>query len=465
MGIVGFFRGDWTRENIAPSGAKSDLNDLLISLTACGFFANIQSNRGTIWTGTSGLMRQPSITHRFLAIAIGLCLALPAGFSIAATPANKAKVPTSASNESAFIEIAESSNVLDSWRDYALSSLKSNFTWASDPGETLEAPSIFNRGRSSLVRTPAMRFPGSSVETGDPINVAMQSTRVSTTPLYASAETSSLLPDYSPGLRRTLVSPSVTHKISDSSFVRVSAILAYQRFSGFDLVPSDTVFPSQGSSMLGSFQPRSQESSFGAGGRVDFGSALTDWLSWQTGYQSRVNMDSFADYRGIFGQAGSFDIPPSANFGLGAAITQNLRVGVGVERVMYAQITPFASFTLPPLARLFLESSDRVLAWNNLDVYSLDVSWHNAALGDFAVRYTTRQQPLPSWQQLQQVLEPNLASHDWEAYFSHAIGDQSTLRLAAIYAPIELLGAPSFNANNAYGTNQLRFEALWSTSF
>jgi hypothetical protein len=401
-------------------------------------------------------------------------LALVSNSSAAQTAVKNKASAASAASGSAFVEeLASSANAVDTWRNYALTSLKTNFSWASDPGEALEPPSIFNRGRSSLARTPAMHMPASSLDDPTSFHVALQSSRIADTPLYASAEASSLLPDASPGLRRTIISPSLTQRFGNAGFFKVSAILASQRFNGIEI--GNNVGPNAnwnnagyvnvGDAASAANQLRSNENSVGAGARFDIGTALTDQLSWQAGYQSRVGMDSFGSYRGIFGQAGSFDIPPSANIGLGAMLTPNLRLGLGMERVMYSQVTPFASYTLPPLARAYLELGNHALAWENLDVYSVDLTWRNALLGDFSLRYSTREQPLPSWIVLQQILQPNLTSHNLEFDFARAIGAHSNLRFAAVYAPIQLLGAPSFNADNNFGSNQLRLEAFWSTAF
>jgi len=48
-------------------------------------------------------------------------------------------------------------------------------------------------------------FPGTLVQSQGPLEIAMQTSRAGNTPLYAPAEGNSLLPDHSPGLRRTVV--------------------------------------------------------------------------------------------------------------------------------------------------------------------------------------------------------------------------------------------------------------------
>jgi hypothetical protein len=68
---------------------------------------------------------------------------------------------------------------------------------------------------------------------------------------------------------------------------------------------------------------------------------------------------------------------------------------------------------------------------------------------------------------LQNALEPYLSSHDVEFTFAHAFGVNSSLRLAATYAPTQfVLGLPTSNSLRDNGnSNQIEYEALWITRF
>jgi len=417
-------------------------------------------------------MHRIATAQRLLALAIGCVLALPSAIAGAVTPANKGTRSSdvaAAINESSLAQIVESEDAIDAWRDYALNSLKANFSWATEAGVSVEAPSIFNRGRSSLSRT-SLRFPGTAVAEPAAFQVAMQSSRVALSPLYATAEASSLLPDHSPGLRRTVIAPSFSQKLGDTGFFSVSAILAYERFAGFDVNLSNAVSPLlTDTARFAPTQWRNQTSAVGAGGRFDFGNLINEHVSWQAGYQSRVNMDGFSTAEGLYARrAGMFDIPSSMNLGLNFKLTREFAADLGVERVMYSAIPPYISTDLPPqlLAQLggYQNTS---FVWQNLIVRSAGLSMHDATFGDLRFGVTSRQQPLPTLPVLQQALAGRLSEHSWEFSYAHAFGDSSMLRLLGVYAPIQLLGAPtaSYNLSNANGANQMRVEALWVTNF
>ncbi|MFT3790037.1 MAG: hypothetical protein QM741_02970 [Rudaea sp.] len=410
-----------------------------------------------------------SIKQRLLVALIGASLMVPAVLSAAAS-AGTFKHVTQSARMSNLQEMAAAGDLVESWSDYALSSLKSNFSWAREPGEVaVEPPTIFTRTRSSWARTPTSGFPGTSVDGAKPFQVAMQSARISESPiLTAATDAGSLLPGQAPGLRRTIVAPSFTHSLENMDYWRFSLILAYQKFSLFaPLQGSDGAFGRDGWAWQDSSPSalRHKENSAGLGARIDTGGRLVPDVEWRVGYQSRVIMDNFYTYRGIYGQAGSFDIPASANFGMDWTPARNFRLSADFERVIYSQVAPFAGYSLPSLLQRYIYLSNRALAWENLDIYSVAAAWRNASLGEFGLRYSTREQPMPNLAVLQHFLEPNLASHDWEFDYARAFGDRSKLRFRAVYAPLQLLGLPSYTADGNYGANRMRYEALLTTSF
>ncbi|HSE11671.1 MAG TPA: hypothetical protein VLB69_03460 [Rudaea sp.] len=388
---------------------------------------------------------------------MAICLALsPCAFATQRDTRSLVR-PTS----TALSDLAASVGLIDAWRDYALASLKPDFSWASDGDEPVRAPSLFDRGRGRLP-APASHFRGSAVESS-PFHVAMLSTKVSETPLYSAVSPAGLLQDSTPGLQRYIIAPSITQHLGSYGAISISAILAYQHLADIGWTPANvtqSAFPTATPQGL-----RSTDSSHGAGLRVDYSSPLTDRVSWQVGAQSRVNMDAFASYRGIYAEPGTFDIPASANFGLGFALTQQVQFDVSVEHVMYSQIAPFTSSALPSRFLALLSSSKSpVFAWQDLDVYSIGGMWRDPEFGDLSLRYSTREQPLPTSPLLQEAL-PAISPRNIEVSYAHALGQSSTLRLMAAYVPNEFIpGIPqSYSLSN--GGNQVQWGALWITNF
>src|ERR1700742_2335977 len=274
-------------------------------------------------------MRRSTAKLAKIAGALGTVLALPLSF--AATPADKHQIERNAAATS-FAQFASAESVIDAWRNYALADLSTGFSWASTQSIAATAPSLFDRGNARLT-APASRFDGSQVAPQS-VQVTYAKMRVSDTPLYVPSEVPQLMQDYMPGLQRYIVSPSMTQRVGDDSAVSVAAIFAYERFAGFGLGPESNAAPTSNFADLMS-QPygwRTPYGSYGVGMRLDFNHSLTERLSWQVGYQSRVNMDAFNAYRGVYSESGQFDIPASANLGLGYALTKDFKIDLGVQR-------------------------------------------------------------------------------------------------------------------------------------
>lgn len=398
-------------------------------------------------------MRRQTTIPKILTTSIALALA---PLCAAAAPASAARA-----NYAALSDLASSATLIDAWRDYALASLRPDFDWATDDAEPIRAPSLFERGRARLL-PPASHFNGSVIDSS-PLHVAMSSTTISDTPQYAPAGGQSLLPSLAPSLQRYVVAPSLSQRLGTVGSVSFSAIFAYQHFAELDSTPTavptgDLVSPSP-------LVLRTSDTASGAGLRLDYTSSLSGAVSWQAGVQSRINMDALNSYRGLYAEPGTFDIPASANFSLGYLLAPQLRLDAGVERVMYSQIAPFTSTALPPRFLALLSSSiSPEFAWQDLNVYSLTATFRDAAAGDWSLRYSTREQPLPTSALLASAL-PAPSARNYELGYARAFGERSKLRFSASYAPTDfVLGVPlSYSVSR--GGNQMQWEALWITSF
>lgn len=342
------------------------------------------------------------------------------------------------------------------WRAYALASITPQFSWALQP-EAFEPPRVLDNYTGTVERPPLF---GSHSAAGAQLSISVANGAISDTPSVLPGQATHLVDLPPAGLQRTVVAPSLALRWGESGTVRLTGVLAYQRFATFNL----------GTTAVDGWVPPPPwfgDSSYGAGARVDVGNAINDRLSWSVGYQSRVGMDTFDRYRGVFADRADFDIPASTTATLAYAITPNFSADIGVQRVSYSTITPFASSGLP---RRFLallgDSSSPVFAWKDLNVYSLGWTLHNQGLGSLQLRYTTRQQPIPTSKLLENALASTTANDMVSLGWSRGFGRNSKVSLMASYAssPYFLL-MPTYVTRRDATASRLEFEALWSVRF
>lgn len=342
------------------------------------------------------------------------------------------------------------------WRAYALKSITPQFSWALTP-QALEPPRVLDNYSGQVERTSLF---GSQSRSGAELSISVADGAISETPSVLPGQTSHLVDVPQAGLKRTIVAPTLALRWGETGTVRLTGVLAYQRFASFNLglAQADGWMPPP--SWFG-------DSAYGAGARMEVGNFIGDRLSWNIGYQSRVDMGQFDRYRGVFADAADFDIPSSATASLAYAITPRFSADIGVQRVDYSSIKPFASSNLP---RRFLallgDSSSPVFAWRDLNVYSLGWTLRDETLGNFQLRYTTRQQPVPTSKMLENALASAVANDMVSLGWSRAFGDSAKLSLMTSYAssPYFLL-MPTYVSRRDATASRFEFEALWSVRF
>jgi hypothetical protein len=351
-----------------------------------------------------------------------------------------------------------SESVLTRWHDYALATITPQFSWAALP-MTNAPPNVLDHYGARLDMPPLFSMgPATSTH----VSLSVATGMVSDTPSRLASQTAAALGVPQNGVERTVVTPSLVQQFDDGSSAKLSAVLAYQRYASLGL----------GMSQFGNdVQPASawaaNNTSYGAGARLDVGGPLSDNFRWGAAYQSRVGMDPFAGYHGVYSDQGDFDIPANASVGVSYALTPMFGLDVGVQRVMYSSITPFTSSSLPrSFLALLGDGASPVFAWRDLTVYSVGWTLHDDDVGNVELRYTTRQQPMPTSMLLEHALASDTANDMVSLGWSRAVGDNSHMSFAASYAssPYYLM-MPVYHARDASTTSQVEFEALYSVRF
>ena len=391
--------------------------------------------------------------------ALSIALALP--FCIA-TPTSVAGAEAGArANADEVDQAVEAANPeFNRWRNYALASITPRFSWVSMPSLDDVTPRITD----SLSSSRPSVF-SSSLAIGDNgrarLGLSFATGAVSDTPSRTASSVQQLVETPQIGLQRSVATPSVTLALGEGSFVGVSAVLAYQRFASLGMGIADFNVSERPTSWA------SRDSSFGTGMRLDALQQITPRLAITAAYQSRVDMDEFNSYRGVYADAGDFDIPTQSSFGVSYAVTPTFTADLGVDRLNYSEIKPFTSNGLPlRFLALLGDGLSPNFAWQDLTVYSAGWSWRNSALGELRFRYTTRQQPLPTSALLSQALQDNISRYAVSMGWSRPTGRQSRISLLTNYASAPyLVGAPSYNSQIGKQPNRLEFQALWSLAF
>ena len=268
------------------------------------------------------------------------------------------------------------------------------------------------------------------------------------------------------GFERQLLTPGVFHALDNDSVLGVEAIMAYQSYGtsllGMQSVGSpDVLFPNSRG-----FQPY-QETGYGTGVRLNVSSPVANRFTVGAGFQSRIDMEEFANYRGVYSSPADFDIPARAHVGVAFQATEQASLNVSVERVMYSDVNAFPSRMLPDRFLSMLgDSTSPNFAWDDLTVYTLGYTWTNGKDTQWRAEVSSRSTPNPTSRSLQRALEDDLADHAMMVGFSRRTGEFSRFNINAAYAPADyifggnVLGVATDNLGQ-----DLEVEAFWTWDF
>lgn len=383
---------------------------------------------------SEGAIGSRSLPLSFLAGAL-LCLALvPASFA------------------------APSSGVMQRWRGYALSKITPDFAWAERPAAP--APTVLDRSEPGSVRL-SLAVGGDHTQT---LNVHIRSMfgGAALHRLDADDGTTPLLRQHASPLTGTLAQTGFGGQFGGHGRYGLSVVLAHQRFAapGMDGISFAATTTDSGARALAG-------SSHGAGVEFMLADRLTPHLNWYAGARTRISMDAFQNYRGIYGNPGDMDLPATMRAGLEWLPRSATRVRFGVDRIQYSEIEPFVSTALPRrLLAVLGDGTSPVFSWRDLDMYSVTLLQDVGTASHWSLRYSTRQQPLPTSPLLAKLLREQAADYALGVGFSHQAG-LGEWRFDANYAPAELvLGIPtSAKVNHPFDGRQFEFQVLWTMPF
>jgi len=269
-----------------------------------------------------------------------------------------------------------------------------------------------------------------------------------------------------PGLERRLVSPGLLHRLNDNQMIGVSAVFVTQSY-GVSRLGMQSYNQSLPTNLRSTIYDPYQETGYGAGVNLALSSEITDGVTLDAGFQSRINMNEFANYRGVYSQPADLDIPARARLGLAFQASDKSWLNVSVERVLYSEVGAFASQNLPGrFLSLLGDSTSPSFSWDDLTVYSVGWAWADNKGTSWHVDFSSRSQPSPSSRLLSQAIDADLAQNAMTIGYSHRMSMTSRFNVNAAYAPAEYaFGGNVLGVTTDQLSQDFELEAFWTWDF
>jgi hypothetical protein len=265
-------------------------------------------------------------------------------------------------------------------------------------------------------------------------------------------------------LSMTYAATTLVRPLDPRTSFSVTAIVARQRFAtpGFGSAVWDGDEGRPGIARNGS-----SELSHGSGVRLGVDRAIGDSVGLMLGAQSRLEMDSFKAYRGVFSEPGDFDVPGFVQTGLRWSPSSRTQFTVDAQRIFYSEVDTFTSSALPVrLLALLGDGGSPLFAWRDLTVYSAEVSQGVGDGGRWSLRLSSQQQPRPTSAALDRALSSQYSNTNVALGFNQALGAFGRLNFAASYTPASyFLAASPYLQRDFDGASQVEFEAQWALPF
>ncbi len=268
------------------------------------------------------------------------------------------------------------------------------------------------------------------------------------------------------GLERRLISPGLMHRLNDNQLIGVSAVFVTQSY-GVSRLGMQSYSQSLPNSLRSSIYDPYQETGYGAGVSLALRSEITEGLTLDAGFQSRIDMNEFANFRGVYSQPADLDIPARARLGLAFQATSRSSLNVSVERVLYSEVGAFASSNLPGrFLSLLGDSTSPSFSWDDLTVYSVGWAWADNKGTSWHIDFSSRSQPSPSSRILSQAIDSDLAQNAMTIGYSRRMSMSSRFNVNAAYAPAEYaFGGNVLGITTDDLSQDFELEAFWTWDF
>jgi len=186
------------------------------------------------------------------------------------------------------------------------------------------------------------------------------------------------------------------------------------------------------------------DSSLGFGVKVGYMGQFSERFAFSVAYQSKISMDEFSDYAGLFAEQGGFDIPSHIIAGIAIGLTDSVTWAIDVQEIYYTDVASVSNPFLPNLVLAPLGSDDAAgFGWEDITVFKTGILWETDNDWTWRFGFSTTSQPIPESEIMFNILAPGVVEEHFTAGFTRDIGDSRAFSLSLMYAPSVSVSGPN----------------------
>lgn len=207
-------------------------------------------------------------------------------------------------------------------------------------------------------------------------------------------------------LAQLFVDVTLSRRLAKNHAIGLTGIFAYQMFRAKGL-EAFAMFSRDGANLTGN----GTDNTLGFGLRLGYMGKFSKYFSAGASYQTKVKMQEFDKYAGLFAQQGGFDIPASFNIGIAVNPTENLTLAVDLQKIMYSKINAIANPMNPMDFMMGILLGDEMGAgfgWQDMTIIKAGLQWAVNPTLTLRAGYSTGDQPIQDSEVMFNMLAPGV---------------------------------------------------------
>lgn len=264
--------------------------------------------------------------------------------------------------------------------------------------------------------------------------------------LYTNSNTA---PSLGVNLAQLLITPTIAWKINQNHSLGFSPVIGYQRFRAYG-IGLFQAFSSDPANVTN----KGDDDAWGLGARVGYQGTF-GMFSVGASATSKIYMEEFDDYSGLFAEQGDFDIPATFGGGIAVHFTPKLTLAADVTRIMYGDVKAISNDG--PTADEFFGAFLNALAnpapnpgafvpralgtnngfgfgWDDVTVYKLGVNYALNSSWTLRGGFNYAEVPYDDDQALFNVLAPAVVEKHITAGFTYSPNQNNELTVTYMHA-------------------------------
>lgn len=256
------------------------------------------------------------------------------------------------------------------------------------------------------------------------------------------------------------------YQVNERHSLGVMPIIAVQRFKAEGLEPfkAFSVHPDK-------LTNNGYDYSWGYGVRVGWLGQVSDDLSVGVSAQSRLYMQKFDDYAGLFAEQGDFDVPPTVTAGFAWRAMPSVTLVADWQRIYYGDVKSLHNPNDIAIGPANLLGADEGLGfgWNDIDIFKFGVQWEYSRQFTLRAGFSHADQLFDNGEALFNVLAPATVRRHASLGMTYRVAEGNTLALAYTRAFEEKIGGqnPNFTGpqTGSVRMDQHELEVSWAWVF